>query len=179
MLLQQYPGAQIQVFNYAVSTENGEHVFFLDSRKNQVGASLIGNKKHSLTSRQVISEHAVNHTVHTIDVMELLQSIHAKSPKPAAVMIKMDIEGSEYQILPSLITRGGCRLLDALAVEWHARMLPRHPIHAPAEMKMWAQRENATAPGIHSNAFAWERWLQRTLPSRACGVILYEGNLHT
>lgn len=41
------------------------------------------------------------------------------------VLVKMDIEGSEFAVIPQLMMTGRlCRVVDYLSVEWHARFAP-------------------------------------------------------
>ena len=40
---------------------------------------------------------------------------------PPKVVIKMDIEGSEIDVIPDVVLNGGLSIIDLLMVEWHAR----------------------------------------------------------
>ena len=40
---------------------------------------------------------------------------------PPKVVVKMDIEGSEIDVIPDVVLNGGLSLIDLLMVEWHAR----------------------------------------------------------
>ena len=40
------------------------------------------------------------------------------------VIMRIDIEGAEYEVLKSLIVTGTARLLDYIDVEWHAMLSP-------------------------------------------------------
>ena len=40
---------------------------------------------------------------------------------PPKVVMKMDIEGSEIDVIPDVVLNGGLSLIDLLMVEWHAR----------------------------------------------------------
>ena len=42
----------------------------------------------------------------------------------ALTIIKMDIEGAEYSVLPRLLTSGALCMVDYLNVEWHLSALP-------------------------------------------------------
>ena len=41
---------------------------------------------------------------------------------PPRVVMKMDIEGSEVDVIPDLIFNGGLQYINILMVEWHARL---------------------------------------------------------
>ena len=40
------------------------------------------------------------------------------------VVVKLDIEGSEYKILPDLLEKGALRKIDAIGVEYHSNLTP-------------------------------------------------------
>ncbi len=42
----------------------------------------------------------------------------------AQVLLKMDVEGAEYTLLPHLENTGAIRFVDALLVEWHDHEIP-------------------------------------------------------
>ena len=47
---------------------------------------------------------------------------HTMHPR---VLVKMDMEGSEFAVIPQLMMTGRlCRVVDYLSVEWHARFAP-------------------------------------------------------
>jgi FkbM family methyltransferase len=50
----------------------------------------------------------------------------------AQVILKMDIEGAEYTLLPALEETGAVRFVDALLVEWHD-----HAIDFPVPTYLW------------------------------------------
>lgn len=37
------------------------------------------------------------------------------------VVVKMDIEGAEYEVIPHLVETGAYKLVDVLMVEWHSK----------------------------------------------------------
>ena len=41
-----------------------------------------------------------------------------------SVLIKLDVEGAEYDLLPHLLVRGTLCLLDFLVIDWHLNSLP-------------------------------------------------------
>ncbi|KND01639.1 FkbM family methyltransferase [Spizellomyces punctatus DAOM BR117] len=62
----------------------------------------------------------------------LIKNFH----KEDYVVVKMDIEGAEYEVLPHLVETGAYKLIDVLLVEWH----PRHPAFNEAD---WAVANEA------------------------------------
>ncbi|TPX72810.1 hypothetical protein SpCBS45565_g00112 [Spizellomyces sp. 'palustris'] len=62
------------------------------------------------------------------------------------VVVKMDIEGAEYEVLPHLVETGAYKLIDVLLVEWH----PRHPAFKEADWKVANEAcEEMTKAGIY------------------------------
>lgn len=43
------------------------------------------------------------------------------------LVAKMDIEGSEYDVLPDLLMHGGLCYFDVIMIEWHHRFVPSAP----------------------------------------------------
>jgi FkbM family methyltransferase len=59
-------------------------------------------------------------TCKCIDIEEILSSIIKHDPD-AKICIKCDIEGSEFVVLPKLITSPYAKSVDAIFIEWHER----------------------------------------------------------
>ena len=59
--------------------------------------------------------------------VEAAQEMVNSSAGPAArphVLLKMDIEGAEYKLLPHLLVRGDLCLADHIIIDWHLKSLP-------------------------------------------------------
>ena len=75
------------------------------------------------TSRQ--SADAEEVVIDTIDLARMLTLLTAQRRR--VVVMKMDIEGSEFMVLPHLIAHGAfCNMLDHASVEFHERYAPFH-----------------------------------------------------
>ena len=42
--------------------------------------------------------------------------------RPPKIVMKMDIEGSEVDVMPDLIFTGGLQYINAIMIEWHERL---------------------------------------------------------
>jgi FkbM family methyltransferase len=100
----------------AAWTKNEKLVFYLDTVNKDYdfwGSSLI--KDHP----DVISSGYKNVTVNGIDISEILKKYNSDDE----IVMKIDIEGAEYDLLLHLIKEGSLHLVDIIAIEYHQRML--------------------------------------------------------
>ena len=100
----------------AAWVKNEKLVFYIDTvniNNNFWGSSLL--KQHP----DVVSSGFKNVTVNGIDIAEIL----AKYSPDDEIVLKIDIEGSEYDLLLHLIKTGTLHLVDIIAIEFHNRFL--------------------------------------------------------
>ena len=76
-------------------------------------ASLIGDYGSKHYGREV-----------KVPAIDLADFIIRHGSDAALTIIKMDIEGAEYSVLPRLLTSGALCMVDYLNVEWHLSALP-------------------------------------------------------
>jgi hypothetical protein len=62
-------------------------------------------------------------TVGLVETFSLSDLIMAKRAAYDAVVMKMDVEGAEYEILEDVIEKGVHRKLDAVYVEFHSQYM--------------------------------------------------------
>lgn len=79
------------------------------------GSTLFGDK----TSGRIRKDDYVK--VVTVDTAEYLHSLCQGGGR---VILKVDIEGKEYDVLEHLIDTGAIKLIDAMFVEWHYDRIP-------------------------------------------------------
>lgn len=65
-----------------------------------------------------VSNASEDYMVHRINFSKFILSL----PKQAEIFCKMDIEGSEYCVVDSLIETGAIDRIKEIWIEWHARM---------------------------------------------------------
>jgi FkbM family methyltransferase len=102
----------------AASTFDGKCDFYIDthnSNKNFVGSSL--NKNH----KDVILSNATATIINCVDFGKFLKENFRMDD---LVIVKMDIEGTEYDILIDLIKKEALKLVDHIAVEFHEFVSP-------------------------------------------------------
>jgi len=106
--------------NTAVSDKFGRAVIYIDDvSTNAFGTSLIPDKKvnfggklHSLGNKQAVK---------LVDLTAILNSIR----RDVELVVKMDIEGGEYDVLRSIVPSGAACSMDVLIIEWHAHKLKK------------------------------------------------------
>lgn len=100
---------------YAVWTENCAKEFFLD-REDGDGSTLI---KEKLTRHDGgVGELDKNHPIR-VQTIDLSNWIIRNFRKNDLVILKLDIEGAEYEVLNKMINDGAIDYIDKLYIEWH------------------------------------------------------------
>jgi len=85
------------------------------------GSSTVSSKNYDDSARQSITVHQVNLSDFLLGLKERNGQGTQAFLKPTVVM-KMDIEGAEYKILPNLIQTGALCMINYLLIEWHHEM---------------------------------------------------------
>lgn len=95
-----------------LSHESGSVEFYVDTKTaaNQLASSVFSRSGASIVD------------VDAFDIVAVLRSFVVRADY---VVVKLDIEGSEYDVLQSLVANDNqlCRLIDVLLIEWHASKL--------------------------------------------------------
>jgi FkbM family methyltransferase len=118
-------GSNVTVLTSAFSDQNGVADFGLDTiGKDSVGSSLELSRhtvdKGGIKGRgQTLAEQGYIKKVRTVDAAEAIASLG--DGRSRNVVLKIDIEGSEFTVLRHLLESGVmCRRVSHLFVEWHA-----------------------------------------------------------
>lgn len=103
-----------ELINKAVSTENGVATFYKfgtigASSLLEVRSDLLKKNKPKYYPPQIIE-------VETIDLNEFILNNFNSSDY---LVLKLDVEGAEYNILPHLVAGGAIQLIKEFYVEWH------------------------------------------------------------
>lgn len=94
----------------AISGSDGTISFILDN-KGKVGDA------GSTTMSESRSAIGSSLTVNSTDIVTLFKSI-GRFAEEDVVLVKMDVEGAEYQIVKRIISKGLLPLIDKIGVEW-------------------------------------------------------------
>jgi hypothetical protein len=89
-------------------------------------------KKHNdwgFSSQVDPSQHAVksvNLTAVNLTQIDFPSWLNALEPKDARILMKLDVEGSEFELLTALLFRGQlCNRIHTMTLEWHPRQCQR------------------------------------------------------
>jgi FkbM family methyltransferase len=127
--------ARVNVYDYGLGAQNGE--IALSDEKNASSA---------------VADHAKGLAAKIVSVAQFF----ANTDIPKIDLVKMNIEGGEYDLLPALIESGVIKRMDRLQVQFHL-----------FEPGMIAQREairtqlEATHDCVWCYPFVWEEWRLR------------------
>lgn len=114
-----YTNVTFKIFTEtAIWIYNGQVKFYLDT----VGRKRVSSSLKE-THRGVIRSRKVSVNVTCIDIVSLLSEF----TKEDLVIMKIDIEGSEYEMLAHMIVNNVVELVDYLAVEYHNNVLEKTP----------------------------------------------------
>lgn len=117
-IIKQYPKSKVTFFNKAVWVANERMPLYLARRwgPNYKGAStlLSGHKK---TFANIDYSHPVY-----VDAIDFSEWLGANFCPDDYVVVKMDIEGAEYEVLEKIIRDGNHRIVKKAIVEFHRRL---------------------------------------------------------
>lgn len=106
------------VVGAAVSDKFSESFVYLDeSSTHSYGTSLLSDKKVNFGGQ--LHSLGRNQSVNLMDFTAILESI----PRGVETVVKMDIEGGEYEVLRSAIASGWACRMDVLIIEFHSHKL--------------------------------------------------------
>ena len=116
-----------------VSDHNGISRFYTDKayKKLEWGGGILHPKIIKIAKDNIMDKENSNFSKITlIRLSKFLKDVVGKrivpvlpsQSSPPRVVMKMDIEGSEVDVIPDLIFNGGLQYINILMVEWHARL---------------------------------------------------------
>lgn len=110
-------GPPIEIIAQAAGTHAGSVRFFgLEQDPTSQGASML--KDHNSRYYAADERRALE-----VPCFSLAALIRERQPRHAAVVLKLDIEGGEYEVLPHVIEHGLHRVLDAAYIEFHSQYM--------------------------------------------------------
>lgn len=138
-------------FNYAVSDHDGKLVINIETPPGEdatgMGSSVISLDNWNPWGNGNRGYFKENAEVLCFDLSEFIKKVYNDGDK---LIIKMDIEGSEYDVLEKMILDGTIKYIDHISVEWHSRFFNnKEEIEA---------RENEILKYMHDNNIHIESW---------------------
>ena len=112
------------IYNSAVGISDSSITFYYKNTEME--------KKHNdwgFSSQVDPSQHAVksvNLTAVNLTQIDFPSWLNALEPKDARILMKLDVEGSEFELLTALLFRGQlCNRIHTMTLEWHPRNCQR------------------------------------------------------
>ncbi|CAL6339321.1 unnamed protein product [Bathycoccus prasinos] len=126
------------ILGAAVSDKFSKSVVYLDeSSTHAYGTSLLADKKVNFAGQ--LHPLGRNQSVNLIDFAAILKAI----PNGVDTVVKMDIEGGEYEVLRSVISSGWACRIDLLIIEFHSHKLRKGNIPEGANAVLeWIMKGN-------------------------------------
>jgi FkbM family methyltransferase len=109
-------GIRYYFLPYAVSTVDTTFQLSKPDSDTQMAASLLKTSSPASTNSV---------TVQVLNLLQFFQKYFERNQKIQSFLCKMDIEGEEYNLLPSLISSGLICHIDTLTVEFHLSRSPK------------------------------------------------------
>lgn len=123
----------------AVSNKFANSMMYIDNiSTNSYGSSLLKDKKVNFNGKYLSLGTSL--PVRLVNFTALLDSV----PHNVEVVVKMDIEGGEYELLRSLISSGLACRINVLLIEFHGHKLPKNTIPNGTNMVLeWLLRSDS------------------------------------
>jgi FkbM family methyltransferase len=129
----------------AAGTSDGEVPFYPKGPRHSL-IPFIGSSVHRDFSQKYTCESAS--TARTVDFSNWLRKKFNNAATKPTVIIKMDIEGSEYDVLEKMIADRTIEMVDHLIVEFHGRCFPSDQ-RPEIERRETAIKQDLQERGIH------------------------------
>ena len=151
----------------AVSDRNGTTKFYTDQayKNMEWGGGILPPKIINIAIDSTKDEkHSKSNNVTLIRLSEFLKNVVGERvlpvpssiSNPPRVVMKMDIEGSEVDVIPDLIFSGGFQYINSIMVEWHERLenLPeRKKVHQTLETIVRSLSDYSATMKSHGTKF--------------------------
>lgn len=109
-------GDDVTIIKKAIWTKDGNLRFYLNTKNPLIEGNTVYKDK---ITGNIDSLHPI--TVPCIDFSKWISSIATESD---FVVVKMNVEGSEYDVLEHCIKNGTIKLIKELHIQWHYKKIP-------------------------------------------------------
>ena len=119
-------GYQVMFFTEtAVSNRDGNATFYSDTDLKHLewGSGILSPEVNKIANKTTsnVKKIRLSKFLRNVVGKRKIPKIGNKSRKPKVIM-KMDVEGSEVDIIPDLLFNGGLQFVNTLMIEWHKRL---------------------------------------------------------
>lgn len=111
-----YNNSGYNLIKKAIWTKNGHMPFYISKDENQVASSLLKEKLCKVDSKKIPYWHDQPIEVECIDFSKWISQFNELNN----IILKLDIEGSEYDVLWKMIKDGSINRVNKLYVEFHS-----------------------------------------------------------
>lgn len=116
----------IEVINKAVWTEDGKMPLTLDLQFDDMydygGATNILGDNYL---KPDYIKHELRKNAREVETLDFSKFVRENFSKEDQIIVKLDIEGAEYEVLDKMINEGTVDYVNAFFVEWHNHMLDK------------------------------------------------------
>jgi FkbM family methyltransferase len=133
------------IYNKAVYTCEDTFKFYFDDPLSQ-GGSLISNHNSNYYDSKSIDKVEVQ----SVDIVKLIDSLHDDG---YTIVVKLDVESSEYDILEKLIETKSIFKISKMYCEFHSQYMNEQ------DKKQYVLRENFISEFMQKNNINFEVWI--------------------
>lgn len=131
--IEEYPELSIKIYPAAIWTADAAARFY--PCRSQTASHLADVKQRCIASSRNNST-----VVPTVDLNKFILGL----PNPERIILKLDIEGAEFYVLPHMQAGGSANLLSEVYIEYHERLNRQDWLPVLEKIKNWW----AAHPGI-------------------------------
>ena len=137
------------------------------------GLKRVGNPKQLTVPVRAVDLSRIIHTIHRYLVANDVGAV-PRSPRQGKIVMKLDIEGLEFAVLPSLIRSQALCTLDAIRIEWHGRFWDRKVAMAAAAARNLSAPREVGAKAMVALTDAVRKGFRSVFPASDCRTELIE-----
>tara|TARA_B100001113_G_scaffold67631_1_gene52159 strand:- start:664 stop:1362 length:699 start_codon:yes stop_codon:yes gene_type:complete len=108
-----------------IKYENGQGLDFIDLDLPATGGSCVKEMHDQLQRPEHHAKKLHFPETGKVEAIDFSKWVLDNFKKEDFIILKMDIEGSEYKVLPKMISDGSIGYINTLIIEWHDWMLPQ------------------------------------------------------
>lgn len=109
-------GKDVTTIRKAVWKDDGKLNFYMNTKHPLIEGHSVYDTK---TTGDLDSQHPVE-----VECIDFSKFLYEAVPQDEYVIIKMNVEGAEYDVLEHCIENGSINLVDQLHVQWHFNKIP-------------------------------------------------------
>ena len=92
------------------------------------------------------------------------------------MVMKLDVEGLEFAVLPALVRAQALCTLDAVRIEWHTRFWDKKVAHAAAKSRNLSTTREVGAKALVGLTASIRERVRGLLPASDCRTVLLEAD---